>query len=432
MEILLIFTGLLLSLLILGVPVAFSIAATSIVALIIKLGLPNLSFGMIAQMLVYGINNFPILAVPLFLLAGNIMNTGGISHRIFGFAQRLVGSTRGGLAHVNVIASVIFSGMSGAAAADVAGLGPIELKAMKDAGYDDDFSCAVTGASSTIGPIIPPSVPMVLYGILASVSVSKLFIGGIVPGLLMAVMMMVLSAVLSAMRKYPRGERFNLWKLLASLWNAFFALLTPLLIIGGIWTGVFTPTEAAAVAVAYSVLLGIVVYREMSWKSLFENLKQSAVTAAAIMFILAAAMIYNAALARTKIPEMVTGAVASVSENPFVVLLILQLVLFIAGCFMSTAETITLFTPLFVPMLEKFGIDPLHFGVVMVLNLMLGQLTPPFGIVLFVLARISNLDMGRLVRACLPFYIPILLVLIALMLLPPLVTYLPNLVFGNR
>jgi tripartite ATP-independent transporter DctM subunit len=431
MVILLIFTGLLLSFLILGVPVAFSIAATSIVALIIKLGLPNLSFGMIAQMLVYGINNFPILAVPLFLLAGNIMNSGGVSRRIFDFAQRLVGSTRGGLAHVNVIASVIFSGMSGAAAADVAGLGPIELKAMKDAGYDDDFSCAVTGASSTIGPIIPPSVPMVLYGILASVSVSKLFIGGIVPGLLMAAVIMVLSAVLSALRDYPRGERFHLGKLLASLRSAFFALLTPLVIIGGIWTGVFTPTEAAAVAVVYSVLLGLGLYREISWKILFENLKHSAVTAAAIMFILAAAMIYNAALARTQIPEMVIRAVSSVSENPFVVLLILQVVLFIAGCFMSTAETITLFTPLFVPMLEEFGIDPLHFGVVMVLNLMVGQLTPPFGIVLFVLARISNLDMGRLVRACLPFYIPILLVLIALILYPPLVTYLPNLVFGN-
>jgi tripartite ATP-independent transporter DctM subunit len=430
MEILLIFTGLLLSFLILGVPVAFAIAATSIVALIIKLGLPNLSFGMIAQMLVYGINNFPILAVPLFLLAGNIMNSGGISRRIFGFAQRLVGGARGGLAHVNVIASVIFSGMSGAAAADVAGLGPIELKAMQDAGYDDDFSCAVTGASSTIGPIIPPSVPMVLYGVLASVSVSKLFIGGIIPGLLLAVVIMVLSGILSAMRNYPRGERFNLPKLMHSLRSALFALLTPLLIIGGIWTGVFTPTEAAAVAVVYSILLSLVAYREMSLKKLFENFKHSAVTAAAIMFILAAAMIYNAALARTQIPEMVIRAVSSVSDNPFTVLLILQLVLFIAGCFMSTAETISLFTPLFVPMLETFGIDPLHFGVVMVLNLMLGQLTPPFGIVLFVLARISNLDMGRLVRACVPFYIPILLVLIALILFPPLITYLPNLVFG--
>ncbi|ORC30707.1 ABC transporter permease [Marispirochaeta aestuarii] len=430
MSIILIFTGLLLSFLILGVPVAFSIAATSIVSLIIKLGLPNLSFGMIAQMLIYGINNFPLLAVPLFLLAGTIMNSGGISRRIFDFAQRIVGSSRGGLAHVNIIASLIFSGMSGAAAADVAGLGPIELKAMKDAGYDDDFSCAVTGASSTIGPIIPPSVPMVLYGVLASVSVSKLFIGGIIPGLLLAVTLMVLSAVISAIKGYPRGEAWNAMKILSSLKGAFFALLTPLIIIGGIWTGVFTPTEAAAVTVVYSVLLGLF-YQESSWQELFENLKHAAVTASAIMFILAAATIYNAALARTQMPEMVIRAVSAVSENPFVVLIILQFVLFIAGCFMSTAETITLFTPLFIPMLEQFGIDPLHFGVVMVLNLMLGQLTPPFGIVLFVLSRVGNLDMARLVKACLPFYIPILVVLIALILFPPLVTYLPNLVFGN-
>jgi tripartite ATP-independent transporter DctM subunit len=430
MEIILVFTVLLLSFLILGVPVAFSIIATSVMALAIRLGLPNLSFAMIAQMLVYGINNFPILAVPLFLLTGTIMNSTGISRRIFDFAQRIVGNARGGLAHVNIIASLIFSGMSGAAAADVAGLGPIELKAMRDAGFDDDFSCAVTGASSTIGPIIPPSVPMVMYGILASVSVSKLFIGGIIPGLLLAITMMVLCAIISTARDYPRGEKFHFGKLLASGRNAFFALLTPVLIIGGIWTGVFTPTEAAAVAVMYSILLGWA-YGELSWKAFIRDLKESAVTSSAIMFILAAAAIYNAALSRTQMPDMVIEAVSVISENPLVIILIFQLLIFIAGCFMSTAATISLFTPLLMPLLVKFGIDPLHFGVVMVLNLMLGQLTPPFGIVLFVLTKISGVDMGRLVRASLPFYIPILVVLILLILFPPLVTYLPGTVLGR-
>lgn len=430
MEIILVFTVLLLSFLILGVPVAFSIIATSIMALSIRLGLPNLSFAMIAQMLVYGINNFPILAVPLFLLTGNIMNSSGISLRIFDFAQRIVGSARGGLAHVNIIASVIFSGMSGAAAADVAGLGPIELKAMRDAGFDDDFSCAVTGASSTIGPIIPPSVPMVMYGILASVSVSKLFIGGIVPGLLLAVTLMVLCAIISSVRNYPRGEKFNFGKLLVSGQKAILALLTPVLIIGGIWTGVFTPTEAAAVAVMYSILLGMI-YGELTWKAFTRNLKESAVTSSAIMFVLAAAAIYNAALSRTQMPDMVIAAISVISENPFVIVMVLQLLIFIAGCFMSTAATISLFTPLLIPLLDKFGIDPLHFGVVMVLNLMLGQLTPPFGIVLFVLTKISGVDMGRLVRASFPFYIPILVVLILLILYPPLVTFLPNMVLGK-
>jgi tripartite ATP-independent transporter DctM subunit len=432
MEIILIFCGLLLSFLILGVPVAFSVAVTSIMALTIKMGFSNLSFGLIAQMLVYGINNFPLLAVPLFLLAGSIMNSSGISKRIFDFAGDLVGHIRGGLAHVNIIASVIFSGMSGTAAADVAGLGPIELKAMTEAGYDKDFSCAVTGASSTIGPIIPPSVPMVVYGVLANVSVSKLFIGGIVPGLLMAAVMMVLSAVISTLRGYPKGDKFHFRKFLGSSRRAFLALMTPVIIIGGIWTGVFTPTEAAAVAVIYSIVLGIFVYREITLKDLFTNLKSSAVTASAVMFILASATIYNSALTRTQVPEMVTEAIFSLSQDPFSVLIVLNLVLFVAGCFMSTTETITLFTPLFIPMLNRFGIDPIHFGVAMVLNLMLGQLTPPFGIVLFILAKISGLDMWKLVKACLPFYLPILFVLILVILFPPLVTFLPSIVFDIR
>lgn len=432
MEIAVLFFGLLLSFLVIGVPVAFSIAGTSIIALIIRIGLPNLSFELIAQMLVYGINNFPILAVPLFLLAGSVMNSSGITKRIFHFAQYAVGSTKGGLAHVNIIASVIFSGMSGAAAADVAGLAPIELKAMEDAGYDKDFSCAVTASSSTIGPIIPPSVPMILYGVLASVSVSKLFVGGIIPGLLLALGLMVLSSIVANTRGLPSGEKFNLKNTLIAFKSAFFALLTPVLIIGGIWSGIFTATEAAAIAVVYSVLLSLLVYREAAPKELFQNLKNSAVTASAIMFILAAAAVYNAALTRTQMPQLVVATISSLSENPLVIIVILNIVLFISGCFMSTAATITLFTPLFIPLLDRFSIDPLHFGVVMVFNLMLGQMTPPFGIVLFVLSRVSGLDVGRIVRACIPFYIPMLFVLIMLIFFPPLITYLPNLMFGGN
>jgi tripartite ATP-independent transporter DctM subunit len=415
----------------LGIPVGYCIGVTSIVALVIKWGYPSLSFGLISQMLVYGINNFPILAVPLFLLTGALMNEGGISSRIFGFAGSLVGHIRGGLSHVNVLASFIFSGMSGAAAADAAGLGQIEIKAMEDAGYDKDFSCAVTGASATIGPVVPPSVPLVLYGVLAGTSVSKLFIGGLVPGSLMVISLMVLCALISKRRGYPKGDRFRLDHLFTSFKRAILPLLTPVIIIGGIWTGVFTPTEAGGVAALYAGVLGLFVYREIKPRALIAALRSVAITSTAILFILACAMIYNSALTRTQVPELVTNALFSISKDPLVILMLLNVVLFISGCFMSTAETITLLTPVIAPLLPKFGIDPIHFGLVMVLNLMIGQLTPPFGIVLYVLVRVGNIEFGRLVRACVPFYFPIAVVLFLIIFFSDLVTFLPNMILGK-
>ncbi len=418
------------ALLLLGIPVGYCIGVTSIVALVIKWGYPMLSFGLIAQMLVYGINNFPILAVPLFLLAGAIMNISGISNRIFDFAGSLVGHIRGGLAHVNVLASFIFSGMSGAAAADAAGLGQIEIKAMVDAGYDRDFSCAVTGASATIGPVVPPSVPLVLYGVLATTSVSRLFIGGLIPGFLMVISLMVLCGVIARKRNYPKGVGFSLDRLSDALKKAFFPMLTPVIIIGGIWSGIFTPTEAAAVAALYALVLGFV-FREMKFGQLVETFKSVSITGSAILMILACAMIYNSALTRTQVPEIVTNLLFSVSKDPLIILLLLNITILIAGMFMSTAETITLFTPLIAPLLPKFGIDPIHFGVMMVLNLMIGQLTPPFGIVLYVIVRVGEIEFDKLVKACVPFYFPIFIVLLLLIFFPALVTFLPNLVFGR-
>ncbi len=430
MEILTIFFLLLIALILVGIPVGYGIGITSIVALIIKWGYPSLSFGLIAQMLVYGINNFPILAVPLFLLAGAIMNISGISNRIFEFAESIVGHIRGGLAHVNILASFIFSGMSGAAAADAAGLGQIEIKAMKDAGYDPDFSCAVTAASATIGPIVPPSVPLVLYGVLATTSVSRLFIGGIVPGVLMVIALMVLCAIISKRKKYPKGDRFRLNQFFLALKRAFFPIMTPVIIIGGIWTGVFTPTEAAAVAALYSLVLGCF-FREIKFKTLAATFREVSITGSAILIILACAMIYNSALTRTQVPELITELLFSISKKPIVILLLINVVILIAGMFMSTAETITLFTPLIAPLLPKFGIDPIHFGVMMVLNLMIGQLTPPFGIVLYVIVRVGKIEFDKLVKACVPFYIPIFLVLLLIIFFPTIVTFLPDIVFGK-
>lgn len=431
MEILLIFFLLLVSLLFLGVPVAVSIAITSIVAWGIKWGFGTLSFGLIGQMMVYGVNNFPILAVPLFLLTGAVMNAGGISDRIFGFAAALVGHIRGGLAHVNVIASFIFSGMSGAAAADVAGLGQVEIRAMTRAGYPRDFACAVTGASATIGPIVPPSVPLILYGVIANTSVTKLFIGGIVPGVLMVVALMAFCAVIAKRRNFPKGDAFRLGTLALSFQRAFLPLMTPVIIIGGIWSGVFTPTEAAAVAAAYAIVLATLVYREVNLAALAVIFRNVALTSAAILFILAAAMIYNNALTRTQVPGMVTEFLFALTEDPLLILLLLNLLLFVAGMFMSTAETILLLAPLIAPLLPQFGIDPIHFGVLMVLNLMLGQLTPPFGIVLYVLMEVGEIPFDKLVKALVPFYLPILVVLALTVAFPPLVTWLPGLVIGR-
>ena len=343
-----------------------------------------------------------------------------------------MGHIRGGLAHVNVLASFIFSGMSGAAAADVAGLGQIEIKAMEDAGYDKDFSCAVTGASATIGPIVPPSIPLVLYGVLACTSVTRLFIGGLIPGILMAITLMIHCSIIAKKRKYPKGDRFRLNHLIKSFKRAFLPLLTPVIIIGGIWTGIFTPTEAAGVAALYAAVLGIFIYKEVKLKNLIFLFRNVAMTSVAILFILACAKIYNMALTRTQVPELVTNFLFSITENRLVMLLLLNLVLFIFGCFMSTAATLTLLVPLFAPLLPKFGIDLTHFGVVMVLNLMIGQLTPPFGIVLYVLMKVGNISFDKLVKACMPFYIPIFIVLVMIILFPSLVTFLPNLFFASR
>jgi tripartite ATP-independent transporter DctM subunit len=431
MEIIIVFFLLLIALLILGVPVGYSIAVTSVVAFVIKWGYPNLSFGLIAQMLVYGINNFPIFAVPLFLLVGALMNESGITSRLFNFANSLVGHIRGGLAHVNVLGSMIFSGMSGAAAADAAGLGQVEIKAMEDAGYDKDFSCAVTAASATIGPVIPPSVPMVLFGVLANVSVSKLFIGGLIPGVLMGIAQMGLCAIYATKRDYPKGDRFRIDYLIKSFRMAFLTLMAPVIIIGGIWTGVFTATEAAGVAAMYAGVLGTLVYRKITFRALMSILKKVSIDSAAIMFILACAQIYSTALTRTQVPEHLLNILFSVSKDPLVIILLLNLFLFIAGCFMSTAETIALLTPLLAPLFPKFGIDPLHFGVVMVLNLMIGQMTPPFGVVLYILVRVGNIPFDRLVKACIPFYFPTFVVLLLIIFFPSIVTFLPSAVFGH-
>ncbi|MCJ7830582.1 MAG: TRAP transporter large permease, partial [Desulfobacterales bacterium] len=374
-------------LIIIGAPIAIALGGSSMLWVYLTGDIP--SFAVIHRM-VNGVDSFPLLAVPFFILAGNIMNAAGLTNHIFGFARALVGWLPGGLGHVNVGASIIFSGMSGAAVADAGGLGTIEIKAMSDAGYDKDFSVAVTAASATIGPIIPPSLPMVIYGVLASESIGQLFVAGFVPGLLMGVSLMVMVAIYAHRRHYPRDAQFSFYELGRSLIKGFPSLMSPVIIIGGIATGIFTPTEAAIAAVFYGLLLGLVVYRSLRFRDFMQVSMDTAETTAIIMLIVAGASIFAWILTENQITEKFAGLILGVSHNKIIVLILMNLILFVVGFFMETIAAITILVPVLLPVAVEVGVDPVHFGVVMVLNLMIGLLTPPVGMVLYVLSRVAK------------------------------------------
>ena len=414
------------SLLIIGVPVGIALAGSSMLWVLMSGSVPDF---VVIHRMVSGVDSFPLLAIPFFILAGNLMNSAGITNRIFAFATACIGWLRGGLGHVNIIASVLFAGMSGAAVADAGGLGTIEIKAMRDAGYDDDFAVAVTAASSTIGPIIPPSLPMVVYGVMASASVGQLFTAGFIPGLLMAVALMLLVAWYAKKRNYPRDKRFSIRLLGTTFKRAFLSLMTPVIIVGGILTGVFTPTEAAISACVYALILGVVVYRTLTWKRLFHVSMDTIETSAIILFIVAAASIFAWILTSNRVTEQFANILMGMTENPLLILLMLNLVLFIVGCFMETVAAITILVPVLLPIAVGVGVDPVHFGVIMVLNLMIGLLTPPVGMVLYVLSRVAGISFERCSAATLPFLFPLLVVLALITFVPTFSMWLPTLIY---
>ena len=414
--------------LLLGMPVALALGLSSIAALIS--GGMVFQASIIAQKMQFGLQNFILLAIPLFILAAKLMNTAGITQKIFGFADTLVGFLPGGLAHANVVASLIFAGMSGAAVVDAAGLGQIELDAMEKGGYPKGFAVAVTSASSTIGPIFPPSLPMVVFSFVSGVSVGRLFLGGVVPGILMTAILMIMVAVYSKKNKYPR-QPFPTWKIAArSFLDALLPLFTPIILLGGIWLGFVTPTEAAAVAVCYALLIGVVVLRELTWKDLVTAFYETAKETALIGFVVAASTLYGWVLMRSGMTIRVAEWLVALSDTPLVILLVINVFLLIIGCFLDSTVAILILGPILLPVIQHLGIDPVHFGVIMVLNLMIGLLTPPFGIVLFVMAQVSGLKFEAVVRATLPFLIPLFVVLILIVLFPGLVTALPDMVMG--
>lgn len=409
-----------------GVPITFALGATSIITGFLLWGPSGLPLATFAQRAVSGVNNFTTLAIPLFLICGKLMNRGNITKKIFALAQDLVGRFPGGLGYVNILASVIFAGMSGSAPADAAGLGQIEIKAMTENGFDKNFSAAVTGSSALISPIIPPSVSMVMYGVLSGTSVSALFMGGVIPGALMAIAMGVVVFYFSVKRNYPRSEPPTFKKFLFDFKEAILPLLGPVIIVGGIWSGLFTPSESAAVAVLYMIVLCLFVYKSMTLKDIWQLFKESLVDCASILMIMASVSIYGYVLNLTNVPRLLAEAILSVTTNQTLIMLLLTAFLLFIGCFMSTMQSIILFTPIFLPLLQAANVNLLVFGVVMCIALAVGQMTPPFGTVLFITTKVSGVSLNRLVKESLPFLASVVVAILLCIFIPQLVTLLPS------
>ena len=414
-------------LLLLGMPIYVSLGAASLLHILTNEALNPL---IIPQKITMAANSFPLLAAPFFILMGNLMNSSGVTMRIFNFANVLVGWMRGGLGHTNVVASVIFAGMSGAAVADAGGLGTIEIEAMRKAGYDDDFTCAITAASSTIGPIIPPSLPMVIYGVLAETSVGGLFVGGFIPGMLMAFALMFMVRHYAIKRNYPREPMPTLGLVWKNFIKAFWALMTPVVLLAGIISGIFTPTEAAVFAAFFALILGLFVYKELTFKDLPRTILGSVETNGVVLALVMTAVLFAWDLSVAQIPQTIGMYLASVSHNKVVLLLIVNVFLLFVGCFMEATAAQMILVPILYPVAQQAGVSAIQFGVIVVLNLMIGTITPPIGIVLFVVSNVAKVSFERVTKATLPFLVPLFAVLLLVTYWPALTTWLPRVVMG--
>jgi len=412
----------------LGFPIALCMGLTAVIFFVVLGEVDTLL--MVPARMYSSTTSFTLLAIPFFILVGNLMNTGGMTQRIFRFAQCMVGHIKGGLGHVNVVNSMIFAGMSGSAVADAAGIGMVELEAMTKAGFDRRFSAAVTAATSTIGPIIPPSIPFVIFGSMTGTSVGRLFLGGFIPGFIMGMAMMITVYIISDRRGYPREPRATWREFLASGLGAWSAMACPLIIIGGILIGIFTPTEASVVAAIYALIITLVVYKEITLRDLPRILWETLEHTIRVMFIISAAGIFGWLLIQQRVPEAVIQGLLSLSHNPWILLLIINIILLILGCFMEVISIMLLTIPIFMPLIEKVGIDPVHFGVVLTLNLMIGLLTPPVGMVLYAVSSVAKIPLWDLAYELRWYIVSIMVSLVLITYIPSLVTWIPNLVMG--
>lgn len=411
--------------LLLGMPVAFTLGVSAL----LYIWWADMPMIVMAQRMAGGLDSFPLLAVPFFILAANLMNTAGITDRLFAFATVLVGRLRGGLAQVNIMASIIFSGMSGSAVADAGGLGAMEIKAMRQAGYTPAFAAALTAASCVIGPMIPPSIPMVIYGVIADASVGRLFLGGVIPGLLAAGSLMLMIALTARRKKMPEGVAMSLSESTRATRRAILPMFTPVIIIGGILFGVFSPTEASAIACIYALFLGLF-YRQLTLSKIWTELVATARTTGAICLIVSTATLFAWLLTTLKVPQNTAAVLVGVTDSPLVLLLLISAVVFVVGFFLEGLAIMILIVPVMLPTLTAVGVDPIHFGVVLVFNLMIGLMTPPMGVGLFVVSSVSGERMEAIAREVFPMLVPLVIVLLLLIVFPPLVTALPDAVLG--
>jgi len=411
---------------ILRLPIALGMLMSSIFYCLLAPG-PATGLQMAAGQFLSSLDvKFILIAVPLFVFAAKVMNSGAVTEKIFRFANSLVGRWRGGMGHVNVVASIIFSGMTGSAVADASGLGIMEIEAMREQGYDDSFSCAITAASATIGPIFPPSIPMIFYAMLSGASIGKLFIGGMIPGILIGLALMAYIAFIANKRDYARGEKYTLRQFIKSTFIAFPALMTPAILLGGIYTGVVTPTEAGALAGIYALLISVLVYRSLGLKQLLEVIVETAKTTGVLTVIVGAAFSFSYIVAIEHIPSIFSGFLLGVTSNKYVLLLVINILFIILGMFIDTMAITLVFVPMVLPLVKLLGIDLVHFGVVIVLNMMIGLSTPPFGMLLFIVSGISGTPLKSIIKEIFPMLLVLIGVLFLITYVPWFVLYLPG------
>ncbi len=413
-------------LLVLGIPVAFAIGLMTLAYVVAN----DIPIVLLVHRLSFALDTFSVLAIPLFILAAQLMNAATITNRIFAFAQALIGHIRGGLGQVNVLGSLVFSGMSGSALADLGGLGQVELRAMKNAGYPRDFSVAITAASSVIGPIFPPSIPIIIYAVLAEVSVIRLLLGGVLPGVLIALVLMGAVYVIGFRRDLPREPRANFKQLMETYWTALPALVTPLILLGGISFGIFSPTEAAMVTVAYALLLGFA-YRELSLRRLAATLVETLKMSASVMFIVATAFLFAWVVSVEQLPQSLARYLTEYIHNPTLFLLFLVALVLFLGMFIENMTIMVLLVPIVAPAAASVGVDLVHLGVTFTFAVALGLYTPPVGLGLYLVGKLADMPFEGTVRAFLPFLVPLIVALVLMVLLPQIVLLLPDLLLGE-
>lgn len=419
-----IFFSLFIGLIIIGVPIAYSLGLSSAFLILTHLHLPTV---LVAQHMFAAVDSFSFLAIPFFMLAGAFMSYGGVTKRLINFAHSLVGSFSGGLAQVVAVSGMFFGAISGSSAATTAAIGAIMIDAMEEKGYEREFTAGVVAAGGMVGIIIPPSITLVVYGVIAGVSIGELFLGGFGPGILMGVLMCILSYFICKKKGWGGEGKFKIGNVIKAFLESFWALLTPVIIIGGIYGGIFTPTEAAAVACVYGLIIGFFVYKELKIRDLPKIISKAVYSTTVIMFIIAAAKVFGWILTNAQIPQQIGAFIAAIAPNKFVFLIYMNIILLILGTMVNPSAAVVILTPILLPTVIQFGISPIFFGVLMIVNLAIGNVTPPVGLDLFVVSAVTRISIDRIARAMFPYLLILILGLLIVTYVPGIIMFLPNL-----